>query len=308
MRKDFVNEVAKLQRISRADLVEKDLILQEMLVDLSRNNFFSGNFAFKGGTCLTKCYLGYFRFSEDIDFTWKNQKVFEGKSQKAIRGYLSEIIDNIGDIFGDISAKRGLDFRCQKNNRTYVELGGGNKTCTFKIWYQSEILDRRSFVKVQINFVEKILFPIPSAQLRSLVGKAPEELKALFPEHSEYWQELAFNVYDIKEILCEKIRSILTREGLKARDFLDVYLICKAYGIKLKDTRAPAIAKTRFALDLYEKYRKNLADKKNAIVSAQTFRWGEEKSLLLQDIHEEGFYRFLKDLNAFLKDVVEELA
>ena len=84
MRKDFVNEVAKLQRISRADLVEKDIILQEMLVDLSRNNFFSGNFAFKGGTCLTKCYLGYFRFSEDIDFTWKNQKVFEGKSQKAI--------------------------------------------------------------------------------------------------------------------------------------------------------------------------------------------------------------------------------
>ena len=39
MRKDFVNEVAKLQRISRADLVEKDLILQEMLVDLSRNSF-----------------------------------------------------------------------------------------------------------------------------------------------------------------------------------------------------------------------------------------------------------------------------
>jgi predicted nucleotidyltransferase component of viral defense system len=31
------------------------------------------NFLFKGGTCLMKNYLGYFRFSEDVDFAWKDQ-------------------------------------------------------------------------------------------------------------------------------------------------------------------------------------------------------------------------------------------
>jgi len=69
MRKDFVSEVGRIQGIRRTDLIEKDLILHQLLLDLSENKFFSENFVFKGGTCLIKCYLGYFRFSEDIDFT-----------------------------------------------------------------------------------------------------------------------------------------------------------------------------------------------------------------------------------------------
>jgi predicted nucleotidyltransferase component of viral defense system len=96
MRRDFVNEVARTQSIKRADLIEKDLILHQVLFDLSKNKFFYDNFAFKGGTCLAKCYLDYFRFSEDIDFTWKDQSVFYGKSQKEVRRYLSLVIDRIG--------------------------------------------------------------------------------------------------------------------------------------------------------------------------------------------------------------------
>ena len=147
MRKDFVNEVAKVQHVKRTDLIEKDLILHQVLFDLSKNPLFRENFAFKGGTCLSKCYLDYFRFSEDIDFTWKNQKIFEAKSQKQIRKHLSKIIDDIGEVFEQIAKKRGLDFKCEKANRNYVELGGGNKTCTFKVWYESEVLRRKSFLK-----------------------------------------------------------------------------------------------------------------------------------------------------------------
>ena len=108
MRKDFVNEVARVQHVKRTDLIEKDLILHQMLFDLSENQFFHENFAFKGGTCLAKCYLDYFRFSEDIDFTWKNQNIFKGKSQNEIRKYLSKVIDSIGEGFEEIANKRGL--------------------------------------------------------------------------------------------------------------------------------------------------------------------------------------------------------
>lgn len=87
MRKDFVNEVDRLQKVKRADLIEKDLILHQVLFDLSQNKFFYDNFAFKGGTCLAKCYLDYFRFSEDIDFTWKDQKVsLRGNRRKMLEG------------------------------------------------------------------------------------------------------------------------------------------------------------------------------------------------------------------------------
>jgi predicted nucleotidyltransferase component of viral defense system len=308
MRKDFANEVGRTQQIKRADLIEKDIILHQMLLDLSKNKFFAKNFVFKGGTCLIKCYLGYFRFSEDIDFTWKNQKVFEGKSQKAIRHYLSSIINQIGDIFEGIASERELDFKCAKHNREYVELGGGNKTCTFKIWYQSGVLSRRSFVKVQMNFVEKVLFKMRKAELKSLLTEEHEELDALFLEYKEYVQGISFCVYDVREILSEKVRAILTREGIKARDFVDVYFICKKFNIRLEDVYQSVVDKTLFMLALYEKYRRNLAEKKETVISEKASRWGEEKGLLLQKIDEQEFYKFIEDFNLFLKKVIEELA
>lgn len=42
MRKDFVTEVAKQNDIEQADLLEKDLILHQILTDLSQDEFFYG--------------------------------------------------------------------------------------------------------------------------------------------------------------------------------------------------------------------------------------------------------------------------
>ncbi len=186
MRKDFVTEVARQSGVEQADLLEKDLILHQILTDLSQDEFFSNNFVFKGGTCLTKCYLGYYRFSEDIDFTWKDQSVYQSKSQTKIRGLLSEIIDKAGSIFEGIAKKRALNFKCDKQDRHYVELGGSNKMCTFKIWYQAEMLNVESFVKVQMNFVEKLIFTPQKGKLSALQCKQSDELAFLFPEYAEY--------------------------------------------------------------------------------------------------------------------------
>lgn len=306
MRKDFVNEVAKQNRIEQTDLLEKDLILHQILTDLSRNEFFFKNFLFKGGTCLAKCYLGYYRFSEDIDFTWKDQTVFEAKSQNKIRSLLSEIIDRTGKIFEEISKTRQLDFRCEKHNNHYVELGGSNKLCTFKIWYQSEVLNRESFLKVQMNFVEKLNFKPHKAELKALPSKKSEELSFLFQEYEEYLQPIPFNVYDIREILCEKVRSILTREGIKARDFLDVYLISKKHNITLDDLLDQIVVKTCFMLELYEKYRENF-NKKQSILVSEPFNWGEERNLLLKKINEKDFIKFLDEFQPFLKKVTKEV-
>jgi predicted nucleotidyltransferase component of viral defense system len=306
MRKDFVNEVARTQEIKRADLIEKDLLLHQVLFDLSTNKFFHDNFVFKGGTCLAKCYLDYFRFSEDIDFTWKNQSAFEGKSQKEIRRYLSPVIDDVGEVFEEIAEKRGLDFRCLKGDRKYVELTGGNKTCTFKVWYQSEVLGRRGFLKVQMNFVEKICYPFKSAELKSLISRNQEELGLLFPEYLEYSQKIAFDVYDPKEIFAEKIRAVLTRRGIKARDFLDAYLISKSFDISLKDICNCVTDKTRFTLNLYARYRANL-DQKRSMILSTPLSWGEE-GLLLREIDEKDFYEFIERMKKFLMNVIEGLS
>lgn len=307
MRTDFINEVARTLGIKRKDLIEKDLILHQILTDLSKDDFFSSNFLFKGGTCLIKCYFGYLRFSEDIDFTWKAQGAFNGMSQKKIRLYLSKVIDTTGAVFEDIAKKRGLDFKREKRNIDYMEFGGGNKTCTLKIWYDSGMLKRHSFLKVQMNFLESMCFPPKKGQLVGLLTEKHEELDALFPEYAEYAKKIPFNIYDIHEILSEKTRAILTREGTKARDFLDVYLICRRFGLRLDDVEKCIIAKTNHSLKFYAKYRKNLKEKVSLLSSRKLFEWGEERGLLLSEIDETDFYGFLKELYEFLARIVRNL-
>ena len=304
MRADFVNEVASLLKIGRRDLVEKDVILHQILTDLSKDNFFAPNFLFKGGTCLIKCYFGYMRFSEDIDFTWKDQATFKGMSGKKIRSQLSKVIDKTGEVFEGIAKKRGLDFKCMKSNNEYVELGGSDKTCTFKIWYDSEILKRRTFVKVQINFVETMCFPAKKGRLNGLLTGKHEELDSLFPEYSEYARKIPFAVYDIREILCEKVRALLTRQGTKARDFVDVYLISKRFDIKPQDEEKCIIRKIDFSLKLYAKYRDNLKQKVVLLNSGKLFDWGAEKELLLYKIDEADLYKFLGVFEVFLKQMI----
>jgi predicted nucleotidyltransferase component of viral defense system len=305
MRADFVNEVARLLNIGRRDLVEKDFILHQILSDLSKDDFFGPNFLFKGGTCLIKCYFGYVRFSEDIDFTWKDQSAFSKMSGKKIRSQLSKTIDRTGEVFEAIAKKRGLDFKCVKSNRDYVELGGNDKTCTFKIWYESEILKRRTFLKVQINFVETMCFVPKKGELSGLLTGKHEELDLLFPEYSEYARGIPFVVYDIREILCEKVRALLTREGTKARDFLDVYLIWKRFGIRPEDEEKCIVSKIDFSLKLYAKYRRHLKQKVGLLNSGKLFDWGAEKELLLSDIDGGDFYRFLDGFQEFLKKIVK---
>ncbi len=303
MRREFVETVSKMLQINRRDLIEKDLILHQVLLDISRDEYVSGKFLLKGGTCLIKHYLGYFRFSEDIDFTWRGQEIFTGLTQKRVRRHLSEVIDRTGGVFEDVAENRGLDFRCEKGNREYVELGGGNKACTFKLWYDSDVLNRRGFVKVQINFVEKLCFPEDEGELKSLISNGSREIELLFPEYREYFNPIPFMVYDVREILCEKVRAILTRVGVKARDFVDIYLINKMFGINAEEYTDCIKEKTDFALKLYRKYRRNILAKKPLIESKSLFKWGDEKDLLLKPINEKQFNQFNTKFFEYIRNV-----
>ncbi len=302
---DFVTQLSSTLRIERTHMVERDVILHQILTDLSDDKFFSNNFLFKGGTCLIKHHLGYFRFSEDADFTWKDPSRFKDKTAKEIRKELSSTINMIGKILEQISSTRGLDFKCSKDNTDYVELGGSNKMCTFKMWYYSVVLKKRFFIKIQINFVEEMCTKPKMGQLKSLATGNNEE-QALFPEYLEYSKTIPFDVYDIREILSEKIRALITRKGVKARDFLDVFFIQKDLGIKPTDVEKCVIKKTNHVLNLYSKYRENLKAKEKLVEKGTIFEWGAERELLLTEINEKEFQKFVKELTEYLKALIKK--
>lgn len=302
----FVDRISATLNIKKKDMIEKDLILHQILTDLSHNKFFSKNFLFKGGTCLIKHYLGYFRFSEDIDFTWKNQTRFKGKTGTEIRKDLSGVINETGKVFEDIATERKLESKCVKSNRDYVEIGGSNKICTFKIWYDSEVLKKKTFIKVQINFMEDICLKPRNGKLSSLLSGKHEELAALFTEYSEYFTPVPFDMYDASEILSEKIRALLTRKGIKARDFVDIFFIYKKLRMKPSDVETYVIRKTNHTIKLYSKYRTNLKQKEKLLEQNGIFEWGGEKELLLSKLDEQEFYEFVNRFTNYLKTLVKK--
>ena len=49
--------------------IEKDYVLSWLLWGLGRDPVLRDQWIFKGGTCLKKCYIETYRFSEDLDFS-----------------------------------------------------------------------------------------------------------------------------------------------------------------------------------------------------------------------------------------------
>lgn len=225
--KGFIIKLSKSLNFKYSELIEKDLLLSTILFFLSKNAFFYKNLLFKGGTCLIKNYLGYYRFSEDIDFTWKDQSIFKNKSKRESRSCRSNLINKIGKEIEDFCKVYDCEFINDKSNIDYFEYGSGNKRVTLKLYYNSEVLDIRTYIKIQINFVETLMFEHKTGILKSVISENEELISSSPEEYSEYLKEIRFPVYDIKEILYEKIRAILTREGRKGRDFLDIYMILK---------------------------------------------------------------------------------
>ena len=254
-----------------------------------------------------KHHLGYIRFSEDIDFTWKDQSKFNENSSKVIRKELSPLIDDIGKTFEGIAKKRGLDFKCVKSDKKYVELGGSNRMCTFKIWYHPEVQKKYTFIKVQINFVEQICTKPEVGRLHSAVKKSDERMAKLFSDYEEYSNTIPFQVYGVKEILSEKVRALLTRKGIKARDFLDIYLIQKHLNVRVTDVEDYVIRKMKFTLKLYAKYQENYKAKKKIIEKGKIFDWGAEKELLIANIDEKEFSDFVKGLTEYLKNIIKKI-
>jgi len=304
MDKEIIDFVSSKLQIKQRDLIVKDLMLHKILSELSKNKYFFSNYAFKGGTCLTKCYLGYYRFSEDLDFTYINSNEFDSKSGKKIRKEISSKINIIAKLLKLISEKINLEFKFEKGNKKYFEYGGNNTFVTFKLWYWSSELQKDTFLKVQINYIESLTFSVKELSAKSLLPiKLEREFLINFPTEKEnIFSIVNIKCYDIREILLEKIRAILTRKGVKGRDFVDLFLILKNNNIKLENFKRQIKDKIRFSLK-FEKYYINFSEKDLDFLDS--FVLGDEERLMINQTP-KGFKIFIKDLKLFLEELIKE--
>jgi len=297
---EFITFVAEKSGIKKPNLIEKDLIIHTILRRIYSTSPFAENYLFKGGSCLVKCYFGYYRFSVDLDFTWKNQKAWETLGSKKLRKKLLIKIDAFSSFLEKISKEINLEFKNDPTNKKYYEFGAGSRMVTFKLWKNSEL------IKIQVNYVEEILFPHKKVVARTLLDKAEinKDEEAYFEEFLESYKPVKALAYDEKEILCEKVRAIITRRAQKLRDFYDLFMLDKS-GFKAKELREEIVKKTKASLR-YKKYRESLEKNKKSLEVAEVVQDSFERDLLVKE-PKSDFEIYIKNITAFLKNVINNI-
>ena len=159
-------DLEELRRLSAetrfsSKLMEKDYHLTSILHRISEKKI--KDFVFKGGTCLNKCYLGFYRLSEDLDFVY-NQDV-----KDLTKLQIKKILDGLRRELFEILNELGF--------KTSKELGKGWKMLTSKegpkiagleiITNYSSIIDESvQIIKLEISFRKKLRKPTKMKTIR----------------------------------------------------------------------------------------------------------------------------------------------
>lgn len=95
-------------------VVEKDYVLGWILAGINAHEVLADSWIFKGGTCLKKCYFETYRFSEDLDFTLRDESHLD---EDFLRPVFEELIAWVVEQSGLNIPSDQLDFDIYDNPR-----------------------------------------------------------------------------------------------------------------------------------------------------------------------------------------------
>jgi len=257
----FFRAVGRIGGAGRADIIEKDYHLHELLQEISKDPYLRGGLVFKGGTCLVKAYSGYYRFSEDIDFTWAGQERWSSVSANRRNDLCAEEAEKVVHHLKDITDRIGMSFSGEKRGED-VHLSSGGKMLTVHPSYPSALSKMMASVKIEVNFYDVLVHPCQEKVLGTYMDSADfQELAVLHEDQFRtYSTPVMMTCYDSREIFIEKCRALMTRKVYKPRDSLDLYQMRQMMGYAVPDHRDGIVRKVRFALGAYERYSDNIID------------------------------------------------
>ena len=157
-----------------------------------------------------------------------------------------------------------------------------------------------------MNLVEVLLYEPQICEVRTLIKgvRLTSEERAYFREYLEEYGRFEVFAYDLREILCEKVRAILTRRVQKLRDFYDLYMLMGA-GLNIEDY-AEEIARKLEPVLRYKKYREAFErNRKGLHVALVSMADSYELSLFVKQLDREKFRDFLARIGEKLGEIVD---
>lgn len=176
------------------EVVEKDYILGWLLWGIGTDPVLSNSWVFKGGTCLKKCYIETYRFSEDLDFTVLPDGPFRPTDVEPL----------LRQTLGRITAESGIDFSTPPRLR----LRPNGTSTEGRVYYTGpRRTPEPARVKLDISADETVVRP---PVLRRIAHPYPDA----FPT------EGTVRCYSFDELFAEKIRAMAQRG--RPRDLYDI--------------------------------------------------------------------------------------
>jgi predicted nucleotidyltransferase component of viral defense system len=217
-----------------------------------------------------------------------------------LRRKLLEEIDVLASFLEKLCKEMNLDFKNDPQSKRYFEFGGGGRMVTLKLWEKSEL------IKIQVNFVEEVIFPPKEVTAKTLLEDAriTKDEVAYFKEFLNFYKPIMVLAYNEREILCEKVRAILTRRAQKLRDFYDVFMLEK-HGFKPENLKEEITKKMKACLR-YKKYRENLDKNRKSLKIKEALSDAFERSLFVTKPGVK-FEEFLREFRAVLEEIMKSL-
>lgn len=186
----------------RADIVEKDYVLGWLLAALAAHPVTSSSWIFKGGTCIKKCYVETYRFSEDLDFSLLPESPY---TEESLRDILRQLAQSCGDLTG-IDFPPDLVTVRPRNDRL------GRPTFEARLAYRGPL---------GIPTYPRVIFDITQHEP---VLDAPSPRPVFHPYPDALPEDVRVPTYSLDELLAEKTRALYERT--RPRDLYDiVYLL-----------------------------------------------------------------------------------
>jgi len=183
-----------------APVVEKDYFCTVLLDDFTRHG--GADLIFKGGTCLAKVHLGFYRLSEDLDFAIP-------MPIDASRGERSRAAGVIKRAVAGVSQRLPW-FSCT------AELEGANDSTQYRgsVTYRSVLSDEPQSILIDVSVREPALKPPGTLSARTLLVD-PISGQSAVPG-------LEIACINALEAMAEKFRAALSRRDVAIRDFYDL--------------------------------------------------------------------------------------
>lgn len=179
----------------REDVVEKDYVIGWALWGIGADPVLSALWAFKGGTCLKKCYLETYRFSEDLDFT-----VLPGGP-----GEPDQVIPLLKAVLERVYEESGIDFQARD---PAMRVRPDGRSAEGRIYYRGpRNAPGVASIRIDLTVAEQVVRP---TVLRPIAHAYPDPL----PSPADV------RCYSFEEAFAEKLRAM--GERARPRDLYDI--------------------------------------------------------------------------------------